>query len=237
MPWVLNRLTGIDPMLFQDLLFQDRRDAGRKLAEMVAGLPGIEDAVVLGLARGGLPVAYEIARVCRLPLDVLMVRKLGAPGQPELAIGAVTSGGVVALNSELVRVFHLSDDDLRAMTGRALEEIARREQAYRQGAPSIEIEGRTAILVDDGLATGASMKSAARAIRPRARQVIISVPVAATRVCRQMEDEADLVVCAATPEPLESVGQFYRDFSPTTDDEVRALLSESRRQFPAVPPP
>lgn len=218
------------------MLFQDRRDAGRKLVPLVAGLPDIKDAVVLGLARGGIPVAYEIARACELPLEILIVRKLGAPGQRELAIGAVTSGGVVALNSELVRAFNLTEETLKAMTGQAMEEIAWLEQLYREGAKPIELEGRTAILVDDGLATGASMKSAARAIRPRARQVIIAVPVAATSVLREMEAEADRVICAATPEPLDSVGQYYRDFSPTSDEEVRALMSEFRgRKFPASP--
>lgn len=215
------------------MLFLDRRDAGRKLALMVAGLPDTQDAVVLGLARGGIPVAYEIARACHFPLDILIVRKLGAPGQRELAIGAVTSGGVVALNSELVQIFRLSEEKLRSMTEHALEEIARLEQVYRQGAQPLEIEGRTAILVDDGLATGASMKAAARAVRPHTRQVIVAVSVAAPGILREVEAEADRVICAAMPDPFESVGQFYDDFAPTTDDEVRALLFESRRPFPA----
>ena len=211
------------------MLFQDRRDAGRVLAPLVAGLPGLENGIVLGLPRGGVPVAYEVARACNLPLDVLMVRKLGAPGQRELALGAVASGGIVALNAELVEAFHLSSQTLRPMIEREQEEIARRERVFRAGMPPLQVEGRTVVLVDDGLATGATMRAAARAVRPQARRVIIAVPVAAGIVCQQLEAEADRVVCAATPEPLESVGQYYVDFSPTSDEEVRMLLSEARR--------
>jgi predicted phosphoribosyltransferase len=211
------------------MLFQDRRDAGRVLAPLVAGLPDLENGIVLGLPRGGVPVAYEVARACNLPLDVLMVRKLGAPGQRELALGAVASGGIVALNAELVEAFHLSDESLRAMIAREQEEIARRERVYRAGMPPLQVDGRTIVLVDDGLATGATMRAAARAVRPQARQVIVAAPVAAAIVCQQLEAEADRVVCAATPEPLESVGQYYLDFSPTSDEEVRMLLAEAQR--------
>lgn len=223
-------------MIFRATIYEDRRQAGRILAPLVAEIPGLENGIVLGLPRGGVPVAYEVARAMHLPLDVLMVRKLGAPGQRELAIGAVASGGIVAINAELVEAFHLSEESVRAAAEREQEEIARRERAYRQGLPPLRIDGRTVILVDDGLATGATMRAAARAVRPHARQVIIAVPVAASSICRQLEAEADRVVCAATPEPLESVGQYYRDFSPTTDEEVRALLTEWHGRARSSPP-
>lgn len=211
------------------MVFEDRRDAGRALAPLVATLPDLHRAILLALPRGGVPVAYEVARACSLPLDVLTVRKLGAPGQPELAIGAVADGGIVAVNQALVEHFELSPETLRAMIAREQEEIARRELMYREGAPPMAIEGRTAILVDDGLATGATMKAAARAIRPRAGRVIIAVPVAAAATCRDLENEADRVLCLWRPENFEAVGQFYRNFAPTSDDEVRTLLNEARR--------
>jgi putative phosphoribosyl transferase len=164
-----------------------------------------------------------------------MVRKLGAPGQRELAIGAVASGGIVALNSEFVEAFHLSGETLRAMIEREQEEIARREQAYRNGADPLPIEGRTVILIDDGLATGATMRAAARAVRPRAMQVVIAVPVAAVSTLRELHSEADRVLCLSTPEDFQAVGQFYRDFRPTTDEEVRALLNDFRTRLQSSP--
>lgn len=211
------------------MVFEDRRDAGRALAPLVAALPDLHRAILLALPRGGVPVAYEIARAFSLPLDLLTVRKLGAPGQPELAIGAVASGGIVAVNPALVEQFHISPANLRAMIAHERKEIARRERIYREGAPALAIEGRTAILVDDGLATGATMKAAARAIRPRAGRVVIAVPVAAASTCRELENEADRVLCLSTPEDFEAVGQFYRNFTATSDDEVRTLLAEARR--------
>lgn len=217
------------------MLFEHRRDAGRALATLVATLPDLHRAILLALPRGGVPVAFEVARVCGLPLDVLTVRKLGAPGQPELAIGAVASGGIVAVNSQLVEYFHISAQKLRAMAAREQKEIARRELLYRDGAPPLPIEGRTAILIDDGLATGATMKAAARAVRPRAGRVIVAVPVAAASTCRDLECEADRVLCITAPEEFQAVGQFYRDFTPTSDDEVRALLAEARRRNDEAP--
>lgn len=208
-------------------MFEDRRDAGRALATLVATLPDLHDAIALALPRGGVPVAYEVARALHIPLDVLMVRKLGAPGQPELAVGAVASGGIVALNLEFVAAFHLTEKQLHAMVAHEQEEIARRESAYREGIQPLPIEGRTVILIDDGLATGATMRAAARAIRPRARQVVIAVPVAAASTCRELESEADRILCLSTPDDFQAVGQFYRDFSPTTDEQVRELLRDS----------
>lgn len=209
-------------------MFQDRKEAGRVLAPMVAALPDLEDAVVLGLPRGGVPVAFEIARGAKLPLDILMVRKLGAPGQPELAVGAVASGGILVTNPQIVRSFGLSEEWLRSAIERESREISRREIYYRDGNPPLPLEGVTAILVDDGLATGATMRAAARAIRSRARKIVIAVPVAARSVCRALEKEADCVLCAAAPEEIFAVGQFYYDFAPTTDEEVRLLLGELR---------
>lgn len=223
-------------MIFGAAIFENRRDAGHALAPLVAALPDLQNGIVLGLPRGGVPVAYEVARATHLPLDILMVRKLGAPGQRELALGAVASGGIVALNAELLKEFDLAEEIVRRAAMREQEEIARRERVYRQGMVPLPIDGRTVILVDDGLATGATMRAAARAVRPHALQVIIAVPVAAPSICEQLNAEADRVVCAATPEPLESVGQYYRDFSPTTDEEVKALLAAARVVGPSSPP-
>lgn len=211
------------------MVFEDRRSAGRALATLVATLPDLHAAIALALPRGGVPVAYEVARACKLPLDVITVRKLGAPGQRELAIGGVASGGIVTVNSELVEFFHLSPETLRGMIEREQGEIARRELAYREDAPPLAIEGRTAILIDDGMATGATMKAAARAVRPRAGRVLVAVPVAAPSTCRDLENEADRVLCLSTPEDFQAVSQFYANFAPTSDEEVRALLAEARR--------
>lgn len=216
-------------------MFDDRRDAGRALATLVATLPDLHRAILLALPRGGVPVAFEVARACTLPLDVLTVRKLGAPGQPELAIGAVASGGISVLNPQMVEHFHISAEELRAMIAREHAEIARRELVYRDGAPPLAIEGRTAILIDDGLATGATMRAAARAVRPRAGRVIVAVPVAAADACRDLESEADRVLCLSAPREFQAVGQFYRDFAPTGDEEVRALLAVARQRDDEAP--
>lgn len=210
-------------------LFQDRRDAGRQLARLVATLPGLNDAIVLGLPRGGVPVAFEVARACKIPLDILVVRKLGAPGQRELALGAIASGGVVALNHEILRVLRISEQSMSVAVERAKQELARAELAWRGGCPPLSIDGRVAILVDDGLATGATMRAAVRAVRGRAREVVIAVPVAAESTCSALENEVDRIFCVATPEPFDAVSRFYRNFEPTGDDEVKALLIEARR--------
>jgi putative phosphoribosyl transferase len=220
------------------MIFHDRRDAGRALAQLVVTLPDLHNAIILGLPRGGVPVAYEVALTCNLPLDILTVRKLGAPGQPELAIGAVASGGIVALNARVIAAFHLSEAQLRPMIDAQIEEIRRCEDAYRAGLPPLSIEGRTVILVDDGLATGASMRAAAQAVRPRAGRLILAVPVGALSTCQALEQEADRIVCVVTPPYFEAVGQYYSNFQPTTDEEVRGLLRDARRsapQFPDIP--
>jgi len=205
-------------------MFADRHEAGRILGEMVARLPDIAGGAVLGLVRGGVPVAFEVAKACSLPLDILLVRKLGVPWQPELAMGAVASGGAIVLNQDVLRSCRISGAQLEQVTSREREELHQREALYRQGQTATPIQGRAVILVDDGLATGASMRVAIRAVKDAARRIIVAVPVGAKSTCEELKTMADEVVCAWTPEPLEAVSQFYRQFNPTSDDEVRALL-------------
>ena len=203
--------------------YADRRDAGRRLARALARrIP--PDAVVLGLARGGVPVAAEVARAAGRPLDALVVRKLGVPGHEELAMGAIAGDGTRVLNPAVLQAL---PDPARAVAGvaaREHRELRRREAAYRAGRPALPVEGRPVVLVDDGLATGASMRVAVRAVRERgARAVLVAVPDA----CAALEDEAEALVCPLRPTPLRGVGAWYRDFAQTTDDEVRALLTAS----------
>jgi putative phosphoribosyl transferase len=205
-------------------MFADRYEAGRIVGEMVAKMPDIADGIVLGLVRGGVPVASEVARACSLPLDILVVRKLGVPRQPELAMGAIASGGAIVLNEDVLRSGRISRAQLDKVIEREREELHRREVLYRQGLPAARIEGRTMILVDDGLATGASMKVAIRAVKDQARRVIVAVPVGAKSTCEELKTLADEVICALVPDPLDAVSQFYREFGATSDDEVRELL-------------
>jgi predicted phosphoribosyltransferase len=205
--------------------FVDRREAGRVLATRLLAYAGQPDVVVLGLPRGGIPVAYEVARALAAPLDVFVVRKLGAPLQPELALGAIASGGVRVLNADIIKVFGIPDEVLEQITYRERQELERRERAYRAGRPQVALASQQVILVDDGLATGSTMRAAVTAIRDlRPSKVIVAVPVGAPETCRELATIADEVVCVETPEPLESVGRWYRDFSQTTDDEVRDAL-------------
>ena len=206
--------------------FSDRREAGVALAAALQTYAGRNDVVVLALPRGGVPVAYEVASALRLPLDVFSVRKLGVPGHPELAMGAIASGGVQVLNEEVLAWYHPSADTLEAVAQVEMRELARREQLYREGRPLVLVEGRTVILVDDGLATGSTMRAAVQAVRQlHARQVVVACPVGAPDTCRAMRREADDVVCLLTPDHFSAVGAWYLDFSETTDDEVRWLLS------------
>ena len=181
--------------------------------------------VVLALPRGGVPVGYEVARALGAQLDVFVVRKLGLPGYPELAMGAIASGDVRVLNEGVLASIRVSQDAIDAVTSRERLELARRERTYRDGRPLLPIEGRVAILVDDGLATGSTMRAAVLAVRRlKPARVVVAVPVGALQTCRELRDIADEVVCALTPEPFRAVGLWYTDFSQTTDEEVRQLL-------------
>ena len=209
-------------------LFHDRRDAGRQLAAELGDYRDRDDLLVLGLPRGGVPVAYEVARALQAPLDVFVVRKLGAPGHEELAMGAIASGGARVLNRRVVEAYRLSEQDVQRVADREGVELARREQAYRGERPPLRIEGRTVILVDDGLATGATMRAAVVALREHgAERVVAAVPVSSVDTCAQFEDLVDEIVCARTPEPFVAVGVWYEDFSATSDDEVRQLLKDA----------
>jgi putative phosphoribosyl transferase len=205
--------------------FADRADAGRRLAERLGAYAGRRDVIVLGLPRGGVPVAAEVARSLHAPLDVCVVRKLGVPGDEELALGAIATGGVLVLNDRVVSDLHLSDEAIADVAAVELAELCRREQAYRGERPPADVAGRTVIVVDDGLATGATMRAAVRAVRMRApARVVVAVPVAAAETCAALGPEVDEVVCALRPADFRSVGGWYDDFSPTTDDEVRRCV-------------
>ena len=212
------------------MLYQDRREAGRILAREVARLPDLNYAIVLGLPRGGVPVAFEVARACKLPLDVIAVRKIGVPDQRELAMGAIAGEGTIVLNQHILRELNISADTLRIVTEREKKLLEEEGQLFRNGLPPLDLTGRTTLLVDDGLATGATMRAAVRAVRAQARRIIIAVPVGAGSTCGDLASEADLVICPAKPKPFDAVGQFYHHFEPTSDDEVRALLAQARRE-------
>lgn len=204
---------------------RDRRDAGLKLAQVLSTLRGSHDLLVLGLPRGGVPVAYEIAHALQAPLDLLVVRKLGAPAQPELALGAIASGGVRVLNPELVRYEGVSDAELDRIAEREGRELQRREQAYRGKRPRPQLRDRQVLLVDDGLATGATMRAAVEAVRREApARVVVAVPVGSAEAVADLAALADEVVCPLVPGNLSSIGRWYQDFSQTGDDEVRDLL-------------
>ena len=210
--------------------FADRREAGRVLADALATYRGATDLLVLGLPRGGVPVAWEVAAALHAPLDVFVVRKLGAPGWEELAVGALASGGLVVLNDDVVRSLRISDEQLQQVIDKEAAELARREDAYRGGRPPIEPAGKTVILVDDGIATGASMLAATRAIRAAGpAKIVVAVPVAPPSACRQLADAADDLVCVWAPASFLAVGEYYCDFSQTSDDEVRKLLATPTR--------
>jgi predicted phosphoribosyltransferase len=210
--------------------FRDRREAGRRLAEKLTAYAGRPDVIVLALPRGGVPVAYEVARALGAPLDVYLVRKLGVPGQEELAMGAIATGGVVVLNEPVVRGLGIPRYVIDAVTAWQQRELERRESLYRGEAPPPDVRGQTVILVDDGLATGATMRAAVAALRKQQpARIVVAVPTAPPETCEELRTETDDVVCAMTPEPFQSVGLWYEDFSQTTDDEVRELLARARQ--------
>ena len=208
--------------------FRDRAEAGRALARALSHYAGRDDVVVLALPRGGVPVGHEVAKQLGAPLDVFLVRKLGVPGHEELAMGAIASGGVLVLDEGVLRWLGISEHQLQKTLAKELDELRRREAAYRDGRRLPDLKGKTVILVDDGLATGASMQAAARAVRRHEpARIVIAVPVASRATCDKFRDEVDDVVCAITPVPFHAVGNWYEDFSQTTDDEVRELLALS----------
>lgn len=205
--------------------FKNRREAGQRLALQLERYTGRTDLIVLALPRGGVPVAYEIAQSLRAPLDVLVVRKLGVPGHEELAMGAIAGGGIRVLHDAVIRAIGLPSAVVDQVTRDEERELLRREAAYRGSRPALPVEDRVVILVDDGLATGSTMRAAIAAIRQRRpARIIVAVPVAPPETCEELRDEADEVYCAVIPAVFFGVGQWYEDFSQTTDEEVRSLL-------------
>lgn len=211
-------------------LFRDRIEAGRILGQRVRSAVPESDAVVLALPRGGVPVGFEVAQSLHADLDIFLVRKLGVPGHEELAMGAIASGGVRVLNDTLVGRLGLPSTLIETVAAKEQQELARREALYRQDRPPIPLNGRTAILVDDGLATGATMLAAARALgKQRPKRIVVAVPVAAPEACEEFQAHVDQVICAFTPRPFYAVGAWYEDFSQTSDAEVRELLERAAR--------
>ncbi len=213
------------------LRFENRREAGRYLAARLSGYASRPDVLILGLPRGGVPVAFEVARALHAPLDVFVVRKLGVPGREELAMGAIASGGVRVLNPEVVQNMRISREAIDAVAARERRELERRESLYRDNRPAPKIEGKTAILVDDGLATGASMWAAVAALREHhPSRIVVAVPTAARETCDQFRGVVDEIVCVITPEPFLAVGVWYEDFPQVSDAEVRRLLRAAVRE-------
>jgi predicted phosphoribosyltransferase len=213
-------------------LFWDRHDAGRQLAQRLKAYAACPEAIVLALPRGGVPVGYEVARSLGAPLEAFIVRKLGVPGHRELAMGALAAGGVRVLNANVVWALGpRAQRALERVTAKEIQELKRREDRYRGERPFPKLQGRTVILVDDGLATGATMRAAAQAVRPQApKALVVAVPVAAEATCRALRDQVDELICAFTPENFAAVGQFYQDFSQTGDEEVHELLARFERR-------
>ena len=214
-------------------LYKNRAEAGRKLAQALSDYAGRADVVVLGLPRGGVPVAYEVAKTLEAPLDVFIVRKLGVPGQEELAMGAIASGGVRVLNDEVVRGLSISEEEIQSIAEKEHAELERRERAYRGERARVDLKNKIAILVDDGLATGASMRAAVSGLRQHnPDKIVVAVSTAPPETCREFEDLADQVICLQTPSPFMGVGAWYADFPQTTDDQVRDLLEKTAELAP-----
>jgi putative phosphoribosyl transferase len=205
--------------------YENRRHAGIELAARLGHLKGRHDVVVLSLPRGGVPVGYEVARALDAPLDVFLVRKLGVPAHPELAMGAIASGGIRVLNDDVVTWYRVPETVIEEVARQEQAELERRERTYRDSRPPAELRNRVVLLIDDGLATGSTMKAAVQAVRAHApARIVVAVPVGSPDTCHEFADIADEIVCARAPEYFSAVGQWYRDFSQTTDEEVRGLL-------------
>ena len=212
------------------MLFQDRREAGKKLGAALSKFANT-DAVVLALPRGGVPVGVEVSQALHVPLDVFVVRKLGVPGQEELAMGAIASGGVRVLNRTIIDGLSISPEQVDAVAAREQRELERREHDYRGASGPLDVRGRTAILVDDGVATGSTMRAAVTSLRQKGpREIVVAVPVASRYICDELQEEADETLCLYTPLDFFAVGQWYREFSQTSDEEVRTLLEGAAKQ-------
>ena len=212
------------------MLFQDRREAGKKLGAALSKFANT-DAVVLALPRGGVPVGVEVSQALHVPLDVFVVRKLGVPGQEELAMGAIASGGVRVLNRTIIDGLSISPEQVDEVAAREQRELERREHDYRGASGPLDVRGRTAILVDDGVATGSTMRAAVTSLRQKGpREIVVAVPVASRYICDELQEEADETLCLYTPLDFFAVGQWYREFSQTSDEEVRTLLEGAAKQ-------
>jgi predicted phosphoribosyltransferase len=211
------------------MIFRDRTEAGKHLATKLLSYKDRQDVLVLALPRGGVPVAFEVAQALRVPLDIFLVRKLGVPGHEELAMGAISTGGVRVLNEDTVDYLRIPEHVIDAIAAEELKELKRRELAYRGNRPEPDVKGKTVILIDDGLATGSTIRAAAQALRKQQpARIVVAVPVSAAETCDEYRMGVDEIICAATPEPFLGVGMWYLDFSQTTDEEVRDLLERAR---------
>jgi predicted phosphoribosyltransferase len=216
--------------------FRDRSEAGKLLAAQLAAYANQQDVIVLALPRGGVPVAFEIAQALHAPLDVIVVRKLGVPGQEELAMGAIATGGIRILNKDVVQFLFISDEVIDKISAQELQELERRERLYRGERPAYDVRSRTVILVDDGMATGATMHAAVAALKQlQPARIIIAVPTAAPSTCEELAAEVDEFVCLIRPDPFIAVGYWYRQFSQTSDEEVRSLLERANRVPSTIP--
>ncbi len=214
-----------------EFMYRDRFEAGQRLATKLMAYADRQDVLVLGLPRGGVPVAYEVAKALHAPLDVFIVRKLGVPGREELAMGAIATGGIRVINESVVRMLHIPDHIIDTVAAREQQELERREHLYRDDRPPPYVDACTVILIDDGLATGSTMRAAIAALRlQHPARIVVAVPVAALPTCEELGTEVDEIVCAQTPEPFYGVGLWYENFSQTTDEEVHDLLAQAEQE-------
>jgi putative phosphoribosyl transferase len=219
------------------MIYRNRIDAGRKLAQELVHYKDQPNVIVLALPRGGVPIGFEVAQALHAPLDIFLVRKLGVPGHEELAMGAIASGGVRVMNEQVMRMLPIPQKTVEAVAAEEERELARRERLYRDGRAAPDVRGKTVILVDDGLATGSTMRAAVMALRQLGpERIVVAVPVGSPDTCEEFQREADEAVCASTPDPFYAVGYWYADFEQTTDEEVRELLARAAESFHASEP-